>query len=1118
MATSSRQSSIFGLNDWKTIYKTFSQADFQSYDYETLRKSFVDYLRAYYPETFNDYVESSEYIALLDIIAFMGQSLAFRSDLNARENFIDTAERRDSVVKLANLIGYNPKRNTAGQGMLKVTSISTTENLKDLNGLSLSNSVVLWNDPSNAYWQEQFNTIFNAALINSQRIGRPGNSATLLGVKTDEYAINLQPNQTPVIPFSSTVDNVSMNFEGVSVTSVNEDYLYEIPPGPSGIFNMLYRNDKLGYGSPNTGFFMYFKQGALQPYDFTVTQQVSNQTIDVDVQGINDSDTWLYQFDTTTNTFTQWKQVESVYANANLQKETSLRKVFSVSSRFNDQVTYVFGDGVFSEIPVGNFRALVRAGNASQYTIDPAEMQGTTVNINYVSRVGRVETLTLALELPIASTTAQTRESLTDIKERAPTRYYTQNRMVNGEDYNNFPYTLYSSIIKSKALNRGSIGVSRSFDLVDPTGKYSSINSFADDGGLYQLTTDTILNFTFDSNNDIFTFLTENIRAALSSHRAQQYYMQHAVRYDFVTTGNGIIVWKQIGFDNTNANGYFTQSSNPIPTGTYSTTNLKFASSGALVKFVSPPGFYFDNTNRLVNGMPPSVESTYFWSSITNVVGDGYNGGEGTLINGAGPVTVSGFVPTNAIIAQIIPIFDNVFPPVLLQEIVDRMGFNQSFKLQYDNAKLADETRWDVVPYTEDVWFVDFFNDGTNRYVVTIKALSYYFASVRDTRFLYDQNKVVYDPYTGKVYRDTATLLKTNTQPNSDKSIPRELVLDIVGQNLESDGYVNDFAVEVSTVDLNNNNVVRDPDFFAKITGYVTGTTNTRYFTFFEKTIDPNLLTRNQMIPTENVMYGYPTISTIELVKYEYPVGQIFYAYAQDTFYKIIEDPIIENVVLLQKQTQYSVKTGRQGFQFQYRHVSNNTTRIDPATSNIIDLYIVTQAYYTQYQNWLRDTTNTVIQPDIPSLSELQQQYGLVNDYKMISDSLVLNSVRFKPLFGAKADPQLRGTIKVVKSPTTTASDSEIVTKVLEAMNTYFSIDNWDFGDIFYFTELGSYLHTQLGDIINSAVLVPNDPNLKFGDLYEIRSAPYEIFVNGAQATDIVVIPALTPMQLQVTK
>ena len=111
MATSSRQSALFGLNDWKTIYQTFREADFRSYDYETLRKSFIDYLQLYYPETFNDYTESSEFIALLDIIAFMGQGLAFRNDLNARENFIDTAERRDSVIKLANLVSYTPKRN-----------------------------------------------------------------------------------------------------------------------------------------------------------------------------------------------------------------------------------------------------------------------------------------------------------------------------------------------------------------------------------------------------------------------------------------------------------------------------------------------------------------------------------------------------------------------------------------------------------------------------------------------------------------------------------------------------------------------------------------------------------------------------------------------------------------------------------------------------------------------------------------------------------------------------------------------------------------------------------------------------------------------------------------------
>jgi hypothetical protein len=52
----------------------------------------------------------------------MGQGLAFRNDLNTRENFIDTAERRDSVIKLANLVSYNPKRNIAGQGFIKVNT------------------------------------------------------------------------------------------------------------------------------------------------------------------------------------------------------------------------------------------------------------------------------------------------------------------------------------------------------------------------------------------------------------------------------------------------------------------------------------------------------------------------------------------------------------------------------------------------------------------------------------------------------------------------------------------------------------------------------------------------------------------------------------------------------------------------------------------------------------------------------------------------------------------------------------------------------------------------------------------------------------------------------------
>ena len=219
MARTTRQTVIFGVEDWKRIYQTFREADFQSYDFETLRKSFVDYLRQYYPETFNDYIESSEFIALLDVVAFMGQAMAFRNDLNTRENYIDTAERRDSVVRLANLVSYTAKRNTAAQGYLKVFSVQTTENVTDFNGIDLANVTINWNDPTNFNWEEQFTAILNAALVDTQRVGRPGNRQDIVGVNTSEYAINLVPGFLPVLPYNATVDGVNMPFEAVNSTS-----------------------------------------------------------------------------------------------------------------------------------------------------------------------------------------------------------------------------------------------------------------------------------------------------------------------------------------------------------------------------------------------------------------------------------------------------------------------------------------------------------------------------------------------------------------------------------------------------------------------------------------------------------------------------------------------------------------------------------------------------------------------------------------------------------------------------------------------------------------------------------------------------------------------------------
>ena len=133
----------------------------------------------------------------------------------------------------------------------------------------------------------------------------------------------------------------------------------------------------------------------------------------------------------------------------------------------------------------------------------------------------------------------------------------------------------------------------------------------------------------------------------------------------------------------------------------------------------------------------------------------------------------------------------------------------------------------------------------------------------------------------------------------------------------------------------------------------------------------------------------------------------------------------------------------------------------------------------------------------------------------MISDNIVVNSVIFKPLFGPKAATELRATIKVIRAANSTASESEIKNLVVANLNNYFTIDKWDFGDTFYFSELAAYIHANMGGIVSSVVLVPLDPLKSFGDLYEIRSTPSEIFVNAAGVSSVEVITALTSTNIR---
>ena len=1122
MANSTRQSSLLVNQDWTKIYESFKNANFQSYDFQTLRKAMIDYLRLYYPENFNDYVESSEYIALIDLISFLGQSLAFRTDLNARENFIDTAERRDSVLKLARLISYVPKRNQTATGFLKFDSIQTSQQLTDSNGIDLTNLIVKWNDSTNINWYEQFVTILNATLPGNQQIGKPANSKYISGILNAEYNVNIIPNVLPIFPFSSQIENANLSFEVVSGTSVGENFIYEAAPGPGRPLNIIYKNDNLGNASNNTGFFFYFKQGTMQDQLFSLTESIPNNVVSINIDNINNTDVWLYQLSNLGALNTQWNQIPSVTGVNIIYNSNAPKQSYQVVTRNNDQIDFVFGDGTFAAIPTGNFKTYYRTSTGLNYKITPDEMTGIKINIPYISRAGRVETLTVTASLKYTVANAIPRESITEIKNKAPQLYYTQNRMITGEDYNTFPYANYSNISKVKTVNRTSSGVSRFLDVIDTTGRYSATNIFADDGILYKEDNVSNFNFTWSTTTDINRIIENQIEPEIRSIPMKHFYYEYFQRFSLSSTQ-----WVRVTVGAGSSTGYFADGNgNKIAIGSGVVGNTKYMTEGSIVVFSPGAGKYFNSANEIVtlpvNGQIPQNGQPYLYVTITNLIG---NGNQGVLTNGFGPVSLSTNLPSQAQAITVIPAFSNSFSNSFKSRLISLISSYTEFGIRYDQAT----RNWAIIA-AQDLdlnnefdqtfqgssngqnldasWLMSFTVNGPI-YTVQFRGLSYVFESVKDTKFYFDDRVKIFDPVTGYTVNDSVGVLKVNGDPDTGEPLTKNILWYIYDQIAESDGYVDASKVLVTYSDTNNDGVPDDPDIFnIVVEPDINPTTK---FVYFVKTYGYNSFVTFQPVPNELVNSEYPTQVAISPFLNNYVDGQIFYAYQEEKFYILT---VSNGTRLLTVSNDYIARVGRPDLYFQYRHNAPGSRRIDPSPSNLMDMYILTKEYEDSYRAWIADTTNNISEPERPNGEALKIIFSDLENYKSVSDAIIYNSAKFKPLFGNKARPELQATFKVVKNANINLSDSEIRSQVLAFINSFFAVGNWDFGETFYFTELATYIQQGLAPNISSIIIVPNSTSQTYGSLQQISSAPNEILISAATVENIEVITAITAAQL----
>ena len=78
-------------------------------DFAQFRKNLVNFTKTYFPNTYNDFNESSPGMMFLEMSAYIGDVLSFYTDAQARESLLTQAEERYNLYQLAQMFGYKPK-------------------------------------------------------------------------------------------------------------------------------------------------------------------------------------------------------------------------------------------------------------------------------------------------------------------------------------------------------------------------------------------------------------------------------------------------------------------------------------------------------------------------------------------------------------------------------------------------------------------------------------------------------------------------------------------------------------------------------------------------------------------------------------------------------------------------------------------------------------------------------------------------------------------------------------------------------------------------------------------------------------------------------------------------
>ena len=134
-----------------------------SRDFPSLKQNLIDFAKNYFPNTYQDFNESSPGMMFIEMAAYVGDVLSYYTDVTLQESLILQSTERQNILNIAQSLGYKPKTKIAANVKLDVFQLvpaigSGTNNRPDFSyAFAIEPGMVVASDNNNV--TSQFRTV-----------------------------------------------------------------------------------------------------------------------------------------------------------------------------------------------------------------------------------------------------------------------------------------------------------------------------------------------------------------------------------------------------------------------------------------------------------------------------------------------------------------------------------------------------------------------------------------------------------------------------------------------------------------------------------------------------------------------------------------------------------------------------------------------------------------------------------------------------------------------------------------------------------------------------------------------------------------------------------------------